>query len=74
MSCLECGVANDPGRKFCKECGARLSLGCAACGAANAADDKFCGECGSPLASAPALPSSTAAAVSREGEAERRLV
>ena len=25
MGCAACGVVNDPGRKFCKECGARLS-------------------------------------------------
>ena len=74
MSCVACGVANDPGRKFCKECGARLSLGCATCGAANAAEDKFCGECGSPLDPGPASPLSTAPAVSREGGTERRLV
>ena len=49
MVCSACGVANDPGRKFCKECGARLALACTACGAANAPDDKFCGECGTPL-------------------------
>jgi class 3 adenylate cyclase/tetratricopeptide (TPR) repeat protein len=74
MRCVACGVGNDPGRKFCKECGTRLPLGCAACGVANAADAKFCGECGSPLASEAASPSSTAAAEPREPETERRLV
>ncbi len=49
MTCSACGTTNEPGRKFCKECGQRLVLGCPACGAANAADDKFCGECGNSL-------------------------
>jgi hypothetical protein len=74
MRCVACGVDNDPGRKFCKECGARLSLACASCGAANSADDKFCGECGSPLASRAASRLSTAAAETQGSETERRLV
>ena len=74
MTCVACGVENDPGRKFCKECGSRLSLACSACGAANAADDKFCGECGSPLTPLAAPLSVTAAPVSLPGQTERRLV
>ena len=81
MTCAACGVENDPGRKFCKECGARLSLACPSCGAANASDDKFCGECGSPLVQPPggatATPSSTAvagAATGRDSDTERRMV
>src|SRR4051794_22716373 len=74
MRCVACGVGNEPGRKFCKECGARLSLGCVACGAANAVDAKFCGECGSPLASEAVPPSSTAAGEPQESGTERRLV
>ena len=82
MDCTQCGAANEPQRKFCRECGQRLALGCAACGATNLPDDKFCGECGAPLtsASAPLTPASAAvpARGSRAGEApdstERRLV
>jgi class 3 adenylate cyclase len=72
MTCSACGVANEPGRKFCRECGVRLAALCGSCGAANAADDKFCGECGQPLRrEALAAP---VAALAREGDAERRVV
>jgi class 3 adenylate cyclase/tetratricopeptide (TPR) repeat protein len=55
--CASCGTENEAGRKFCKECAARLALACPACGAANGADAKFCGECAAPLvAGAPASP------------------
>jgi len=50
MICAACGSANEPGRKFCGECGARLSVACPACGSPNAPAARFCGECGSPLA------------------------
>ncbi len=52
MICSACGGQNEPGRKFCGECGMRLATGCPACGAQNAAGAKFCGECGTPLAGA----------------------
>ncbi len=74
MSCTACGVTNDPGRKFCKECGARLSLACPTCGAANAADDKFCGECGSPLVTTGANSPPSPQGGQRDGDTERRLV
>ena len=84
MVCVGCGVANDPGRKFCKECGARLSLACPSCGAAYASDEKFCGECGTALAGSAgtvhrATASSSApdrqdAGAPRSDGTERRLV
>jgi len=82
--CSSCGTVNESGRKFCKECGARLAIGCPSCGAANAPDSKFCGDCGTVLglsagqggaavgqagAAAVALPPATSAPA-----AERRLV
>jgi class 3 adenylate cyclase/tetratricopeptide (TPR) repeat protein len=77
--CANCGTENEAGRKFCKECAARLALVCPSCGAANSADAKFCGECAAPLvagavpsratSSRPGLPTESAAPV-----AERRLV
>jgi class 3 adenylate cyclase len=68
VTCQSCGTANDADRKFCRECGAKLSLPCPACGAANAPSDRFCGECGSRLAA-------EAPAAAREApQAERRLV
>jgi class 3 adenylate cyclase/tetratricopeptide (TPR) repeat protein len=74
MNCATCGMSNEPGRKFCKECGARLSSGCLVCGAANGPDDKFCGECGSALGQALPAVSATETAASRGGDTERRLV
>ena len=49
MACASCGAANEAGRKFCGECGARLVPveACAACGTAYVGGEKFCGECGS---------------------------
>ncbi len=73
MECTRCGTVNEPGRKFCRECGSPLLLVCAVCGSTNPADSKFCGECGSALV-APA-PGSAAAADGRTGTlTERRLV
>jgi class 3 adenylate cyclase/tetratricopeptide (TPR) repeat protein len=50
VNCSACGQANEPGRKFCAECGAALPLSCEQCGAANSAGAKFCGDCGAALA------------------------
>ncbi len=77
LTCANCGTQNDPGRKFCLECGQRLGVACSVCGTQNAAAAKFCGECGSALGdeahvesvSAPASPSAAT-----EPVAERRLV
>ncbi len=49
MHCPACGTANEPGRKFCGECGTALATACPACGASNAPGVKFCGECGMDL-------------------------
>jgi class 3 adenylate cyclase len=77
--CANCGTENEAGRKFCKECAARLALVCPSCGAGNSDDAKFCGECAAPLVagaspsasatSRPVVPTLIAAPV-----AERRLV
>ncbi|HET7900719.1 MAG TPA: adenylate/guanylate cyclase domain-containing protein [Candidatus Nanopelagicales bacterium] len=71
MECARCGTLNDPGRKFCRQCGDPLVLICAVCGAQNQPGDRFCGECGAPLpvAGPAARPSYD------DGDAtERRLV
>ena len=47
--CSVCGTGNEPGRKFCGECGAPLISTCPSCGTANPPGTKFCGECGSSL-------------------------
>jgi class 3 adenylate cyclase/tetratricopeptide (TPR) repeat protein len=77
LNCPSCNAANEPGRKFCGECGARLALTCASCGSPNTPGQRFCGECGAPLTEALAVaPASTAAplAPASAQQAERRLV
>ena len=78
MTCPNCGAANEPGRKFCGECGTPLALVCASCGSPNAPGLKFCGECGSSLADQDSTtrPSIAVAqpGTAEASAAERRLV
>jgi len=53
-TCTSCRAINQAGRRFCRECGARLPRACPACGFANDDADRFCGGCGAALAAAPA--------------------
>ena len=69
MICPGCGTENEPGRRFCGECGSKLALVCASCGAANTPGAKFCGDCGTALAGGAPTP-----APAPPPEAERRLV
>ena len=73
LTCVNCGTQNEPGRKFCGECGQRLAVACSVCGTENAADTKFCGECGNPMATA-APPMEAATPAAPAPVAERRLV
>ena len=50
MGCSACGTQNDTSRKFCVDCGSRLSAGCPSCGTPYPAGEKFCGECSAALA------------------------
>ena len=69
--CAACGAENEPGRKFCGECGSSLARACPSCGSPNPPSVKFCGECGAALtATAPAAQQAGAPAPA----AERRLV
>jgi class 3 adenylate cyclase/tetratricopeptide (TPR) repeat protein len=70
MLCPACGTDNEPGRKFCGECGGALALVCASCGSANSPGVKFCGECGSALGGQPAVTPPTGATPA----AERKMV
>ena len=56
MNCPTCGSFNEPGRKFCGECGTKLAAVCPSCGTPNTAGTKFCGECGTPMAAGAAAP------------------
>jgi predicted ATPase/class 3 adenylate cyclase len=46
MECPKCQFENPEGKKFCRECGAKLTLACPQCGGEILSGDKFCGECG----------------------------
>jgi double zinc ribbon protein len=66
ISCLSCGHANRPDRRFCTECGRRLGRACVACGSTTEVEEKFCGNCGAP-------PGERAAARAPEVEKELGL-
>jgi class 3 adenylate cyclase/tetratricopeptide (TPR) repeat protein len=75
--CSKCGTENEPGRKFCGECGAPLSIVCPNCGTPNTPGVKFCGECATPLVVSSAAGAPAAAAPQSPAPtptAERRLV
>jgi hypothetical protein len=74
MDCRSCGVVNAPGRRYCRECGARLGQPCPVCHFFNAVEDKHCGGCGRRLKGAGAADANLAAVDARgpglPGEAE----
>jgi class 3 adenylate cyclase/tetratricopeptide (TPR) repeat protein len=49
LICASCGGENEPGRRFCGDCGRPLAVACPVCGAANSTRARFCGDCGAPL-------------------------
>jgi class 3 adenylate cyclase len=49
MICPKCQTENPETKKFCTECGAKLSLVCPSCQSEVQPAEKFCGECGHPL-------------------------
>ncbi len=55
MECPKCQTVNPEEKRFCRECGAKLTVTCPQCAAEVLPGDKFCGECGHklPLPSAP---------------------
>jgi predicted amidophosphoribosyltransferase len=46
MQCPKCQTLNPEGKKFCRQCGAKLSLSCPRCTAEILPGDNFCGACG----------------------------
>jgi class 3 adenylate cyclase/tetratricopeptide (TPR) repeat protein len=46
MKCLKCQTENLETKKYCTECGAKLSLVCPSCQSEVQPTEKFCGECG----------------------------
>ena len=56
MVCSQCGLENSPDKKFCTECGAKLTGVCPKCNMPIEGSEKFCGQCGRMLTST--MPSS----------------
>ena len=80
MQCSSCSHSNDPGAKFCSECGTKLAHVCPN-GHEVAAGAKFCSECGAAVvdggtAATETSPISAPVATSGQApaKAERRLV
>jgi class 3 adenylate cyclase len=76
ITCTACTAENEPGRKFCLNCGTRLAVACPNCGTANTPGARFCGECGNVLADSdgPAVVAGSVVAGSPSPATERRLV
>ena len=75
MICGTCGGENQPGKRFCGDCGAPLAASCPNCGATNEPGKRFCGDCGTAFAPGAAPAAGTTATPVREAPAsERRLV
>lgn len=49
MVCKICNCSDNYGRKYCRECGARLGLECSQCNFTNDEHDKYCGGCGASM-------------------------
>lgn len=47
--CPKCGAGNQPGSKFCDQCGGPMLVACGGCGASNQPGSKFCDQCGGRL-------------------------
>ena len=73
LTCTNCGSPNDPGARFCAECGTPLSAACRVCGAGLAPTAKFCSQCGTRVGDDGASTATTPATGTGLG-AERRLV
>jgi class 3 adenylate cyclase len=58
MRCHACGHDNEPGARFCNQCGAALAAACPGCGARTPPGSRFCQACGQSLAAqqSPAAP------------------
>jgi hypothetical protein len=56
MKCPKCQTENPEARKFCRECGSKLSWLCPKCQSENLPGDKYCGQCGHQLTGPEAAP------------------
>ena len=56
MKCPKCQSENPEENKFCRECGAKISLTCPYCAADVLPGDIFCGKCGHDLGEPKGVP------------------
>ncbi len=73
MHCSVCGNENQPGAKFCANCGSALMITCPVCAHVSPADAKFCSNCGTAL-DATAVPAATAPPTKTADTALERLI
>jgi predicted RNA-binding Zn-ribbon protein involved in translation (DUF1610 family) len=55
VMCVTCGAANEPGSRFCDNCGSALTTVCPSCRHENDPGSNFCDACGQALV-APTTP------------------
>ena len=71
ITCRECGHSNNPGARFCNNCGRRIDGVCPSCGHENEPGARFCNSCGQSLSEeaaqqpAPSAPASGASVCPR---------
>jgi class 3 adenylate cyclase len=53
MKCSRCQAENEPGSRFCEDCGVRLEVACPTCGTPVLQGKKFCRSCGTALTNEP---------------------
>ena len=58
MQCPNCQTENPELKKFCRECGTKLTSSCPQCDVEVIPGDKFCGECGFNLRKQESYPGS----------------
>jgi hypothetical protein len=46
MTCKKCSCNDNYGRRYCRDCGAKLGQECTHCGFTNEELDQYCGGCG----------------------------
>ncbi|MDQ1602412.1 MAG: hypothetical protein QOE01_257, partial [Actinomycetota bacterium] len=74
MACARCGSDNEPGARFCTECGEPLVAVCPSCSAANRPGAKFCASCGTALSAITVPTEQPVSSVGMSSAAQRRVV
>jgi len=72
--CSGCQHENDPGAKFCEECGTPFPKACPSCAEPVKATAKFCSNCGTRLGAKPAPPPPSKPPESKEAERRQLTV